>query len=146
LHVVLINNGGNLIHRQMPWGDAVGGAAGIENAMKSGLQVVAVFVQKDADGEASGPFWDEYSTNSMYAVQETWEGLAIAQHDIAPASTRIRETLNDGQLRAVRQIDPKLSGPTMGKGANWDVYEDGSGSLYTAKLAEARTLVGYPGA
>ena len=33
---------------------------------------------------------------------------------------------------------------TIGQGANWPVLDDGQGSNYEAKLAEARTLVGFP--
>jgi hypothetical protein len=32
----------------------------------------------------------------------------------------------------------------IGAGANWPVLDDGQGSNYEAKLAEARTLVGIP--
>ena len=146
IHVVLINPAGNLVHRTKAWGDNVGGSAGVEAASKSGLQVVAIFVEKDVNGEIGGPFWDEYSGNSMYALEETFEGIVIALHDTNPVSTRLRETLNDSALRPIRQVDNKLAGATMGKGSNWDTYEDGQGSLYDAKIAEARTLVGFPGA
>lgn len=145
IHAVLINPSGNLVHRQKAWGDNVGGSAGIEQFIRSGLQVVAVYVTKDVNGEAGGPFWDRYKGNSMLSVQETFEGISIAMHDVLPASTQIRETLNDAQLRPIRQVTAKLAKAIMGKGANWDMYEDGQGSLYEAKLAEANTLVGYPG-
>lgn len=146
IHVVLINPAGNLIHRSHPWGDARGGSAGVEASSRSGLQVVGIWVEKDTQGEAGGPFFDEYTTNSMYSVQETAEGISVSMHDITPSSTRIRETLNDKTLRSIRQIDPKLSAAVMGKGANWDVFENGTGALYEQKVAEARVLVGVPGA
>jgi hypothetical protein len=144
IFVVLIDGATNLVLRQKDWGESEGGSSSVETETASGQQVVAVFVEKDADGEAGGPFWDEYSGNSMYSVQETPEGISMGLHDITPTKTRIRETLNDGSLRAIRLVDPKLAEATMGKGSNWDVFEDGQGSLYEQKLAEARTLVGVP--
>lgn len=144
VHVVLIDGAMNLVHQLKDWGDSEGGSTSIESKTASGLQVVGVWIEKDAGGEAGGPFWDEYSGNSMYALQETFEGVTVAMHDINPANTRVRETLNDGAQRATRVIDPKLADATMGKGANWDVFEDGQGTLYEQKLAEARALVGIP--
>jgi hypothetical protein len=144
VHVVLIDGSTNLIHQMKDWGDSEGGSTGIEAVVSSGLQVVGIWVEKDVNGEAGGPFFDEYSGNSMYALQETFEGISIALHDITPASTRIRETLNDKTLRPIRHIDPKLADATMGKGSNWDVFENGQGSLYEEKLAAAQVLVGVP--
>lgn len=144
LHVVLINAGGQLIHRQKSWGDQHGGSAGIESSTKSGLQVVGMWDEQDINGERGGPFWTEYSGRSMLAVEETFEGIAIAQRDTQPSKSDITEVLNDGTARAKRDVDSKLAESVMGKGANWDVYQDGQGGQYNTKLSEARTLVGVP--
>ncbi len=145
IHVILIDSFEALVHLQMLWGDKQGGSAGIVSAMTSALEVVAVFNQKDVNGngETTGPFWDEYSGRSAISVQETSEGINIAQYDIFPETGDTQEALNDGSIRS------KLNGAAAaktatGKGSHWNVFEDGQGSLYIAKVEEARTLVGWP--
>lgn len=143
VHVVLINPGGNLVQRTMQF-NPVGGSAGIENAVKSALEVVAIFVQRDIEGDAGGPFTDEYSGNSQYSVAEAYDGITLTKRDLTGATK--------GAIKKSYYNDASSPGPNtpvanafeesaIAQGANWPVLDDGQGSNYEAKLAEARTLV-----
>lgn len=117
--------------------------AGPEASLKSHHQVVAVFVRRP---NPTGPpdFWDEYSTNSLHSVQENPDGCAILTHDsLGQGTTRLRQYNFDDTVEAQRQIDNKVAKAAAGRGANWDVLDDGTGTFYDQKLAEARTLAGF---
>jgi hypothetical protein len=135
IYAVLHLPNGNLQVKQSP-------PSGAEPALKSHNQVVAVYVKRTI-GDPPQDFWDEFSGNSMYKVQEETDGLAISAHDINPAKTRIKGFEN-GNQGPWREIDPKLANATMGGNASWDTLDDGQGTYYEQKLAEARVLVGYP--
>jgi hypothetical protein len=149
VHVVLINPAGNLIERTAQF-NPVTGNSNVENAVKSALQVVAVFVERDVNGDAGGPFWDEYSGNNQYKVEESYDGIQMGVRDIAgggsSASVRVKSYFSDlANPTAFSNIANDFYESVMGGGASWIVFDDGQGSLYEQKVAEARTLVGYPG-
>jgi hypothetical protein len=149
VHVVLINPAGNLIQRAVSF-NPVNGSSNVEMQSRSALQVVAVFVQRDLDGDQGGPFWDEYSGNNQYCVAESYDGVQMKVRDVpggggGQASVRVKSYYNDlANPTAFSAIDSKYHESVMGSGSNWIVFDDGEGSLYEQKLAEARTLVGYP--
>jgi len=139
--VVLMRPNGDLVVRE---GDLIG----CENRCKSVNKVVAIFTKKYDDADPSyGPFWDEYSGNSMYCLEEGDTEVVIKAHDINPAKTR-KKGLDKATSAptAWEEVDSKLADAVMGGGANWTVLDDGQGSLYEAKLQDAKVLVGYPGA
>jgi len=144
VHVVLINPAGQLVHRQRNFNPEVG-SIDLENAIKGNMIVVAVYLVRDLNGDAGGPFWDEYSGNSQYRVAESYDGVVVSKRDFTPphASTKGYYSDASSSLPATN-IDAKLIDSTMGSGANWPVLDDGQGSYYEQKLAEARALVGYP--
>jgi hypothetical protein len=144
VHVVLINPAGQLVHRQKNFNPEAG-SIDLENAVKGNLSVVAVFLVRDLNGDQGGPWWDEYSGNSQLRVAETFEGIAVSKRDFTPphASTKAYTSDANPPLPATN-IDSKLIDSTMGSGANWPVLDDGQGTYYAQKLAEARVLVGYP--
>lgn len=146
VHVVLINAGGNLIHRQVNFNPSVG-STGVENMVKSGLKVVAVFIQRDLNGDQGGPFWDEYSTNNQYTLSETYDGVEVKIRDITGSNKGVRRKSYFNDLTnptAIEQVSSALEDSVMGSGATWPVLDDGDGSFYDQKLAEAKTLVGFP--
>ena len=114
----------------------------IETAFQSSLQCVGVWVKRTV-GDPPQDYWDEFSGNSQYCVKQSEEGIVINAYDDAPEKTRTKELDND-VFNAWRTLDNKLASAYMGGGANWDVVDNGTGSYYEEKLAEARTLVGYP--
>lgn len=139
--VVLMKPDGTLFVRQ-------GSLAGVENRSKSVNKVVAVFTKRFDDVDPGyGPFWDEYSGNSMYGIEEGDDEVVIKAHDINPTKTR-KKGLDKATSTptAWEEVDSKLADAVMGGGANWTVLDDGQGSLYEAKLQDARVLVGFPGA
>jgi hypothetical protein len=147
VHVVLINPAGTLIHRQVNFNPAAG-SAGVENMVKSALKVVAVFVQRDLNGDTGGPWWDEYSTNNQYAIMETYDGVEVKIRDITGPSSGVRTKSYFNDLTnptAIAAVAKALEESTMGSGANWAVLDDGAGSYYEQKLNEAKNLVGLPG-
>lgn len=148
VHVVLINPAGNLIQRSVSF-NPTNGSANVEMLTRSALEVVAVFVQRDLDGDQGGPFWDEYSGNNQYCVAEAYDGVQMKIRDIAGGgggnSVRVKSYFNDlTNPTAFTTIGNAYHESVMGSGSNWIVFDDGQGSLYEQKLAEARTLVGYP--
>ncbi len=146
VHVVLITPAGVLIQRSVNFN--VGqGSAGVEHAVKSGFEVVSMYVVRDTEGDAGGPFWDEYSGNSQYSCAEAFNGVQIVKRDLTGATK--------GAVKKVYYDDAGSPGPNtpvanafeesaVAQGANWPVLDDGQGSNYEAKLAEARILVGLP--
>lgn len=146
VHVVLINPGGQLIERLSNY-NPTQGSQGVENACKSALEVVAVFVERDLEGDAGGPFWDEYSGNSQYAVLEAYDGVTVVKRDLTGAT---KGCIKKSYYNAAGSPGPNTSvasafeETTIGAGANWPVLDDGQGSYYEQKLAEARVLVGLP--
>ena len=151
VYVVLINPAGNLIQRDVSF-NPTNGSANVEMATKSALEVVAVFVKRDLNGDQGGPFWDEYSGNNQYCVAEAYDGVQMKVRDIAGGggggnSVRVKSYFSDlTNPTAFSTIASSYHESVMGSGSNWIVFDDGQGSLYEQKLAEARTLVGYPGA
>jgi hypothetical protein len=137
IKVVLRDNEGTLHVQESNYGDG----SDAEAACQSGCQVVAVFLVRDIPG---GPFWTEFSGNSMYSVINDQGGLSVAQHDLSPTRTRQRTYDAVGGETTPREIDNQLSDAYMGQGACWDVFDDGQGTAYEAALAEARILVGAP--
>jgi hypothetical protein len=131
IHVVLINPAGNLIQRTVNFNPAQG-SAGVEHGTKSALEIVALFVERDVQGDAGGPFWDEYSGNSQYSVTEAYDGVTVSYFDSAGSPGSNTPVANAFEESAI------------GAGANWPVLDDGQGTNYEAKLDEARTLVGIP--
>ena len=147
-HVVLINPAGNLIERTANF-NPVSGSSNIENSVKSALEVVAVFVQRDLNGDQGGPFWDEYSGNNQYKVEEAYDGIQIGVRDVpgggSQASVRVKSYFDDlASPTPFSTIGNAYHESVMGGGAGWIVFDNGEGSLYDQKLAEARTLVGFP--
>jgi len=148
VHVVLINPAGNLVHRQANY-NPTNGSVGLENMVKSALEVVAVWVVRDLNGDAGGPFWDEFSGNSQYKVVEAFDGIQVGKRDLTGQTlgAKIKSYFSDSSSPgSFVSVDSKLEDSVMGGGANWAVLDDGQGSLYTEKLAAAKTLVGVPGA
>lgn len=148
VHVVLINPAGNLIERTANF-NPVTGSNNVENLVKSALQIVAVFVERDVGGDQGGPFWDEYSGNNQYNVEESYDGVQIKVRDVpgggSPASVRVKSYFSDlANPTSLNSVDNVYHESVMGAGSNWIVMDDGQGSLYDQKLAEARTLVGFP--
>lgn len=141
VYAVLMKPNGDLLKRESDMN-------GCEAMFKSVLPVVAVFTKKYDDADpAYGPFWDEYSGNSMYSVEEGDTEVVIKAHDINPAKTRkkgLDKATSDPTMWT--EVDSKLADAVMGGGANWTVVDDGQGTLYEGKLQDARVLVGYPGA
>lgn len=148
VHVVLINPAGNLVHRQANY-DPTNGSVGLENSVKSALEVVGVWVVRDLNGDAGGPFWDEYSGNSQYKVEEAFDGVQVAKRDLAGQTlgVKVKSHFSDASSpTGFVTMDAKLEDSVMGGGASYAVLDDGQGSLYEEKLAAAKTLVGAPGA
>jgi hypothetical protein len=146
VHVVLINPGGSLIQRSVNFNEG-NGSSGVENACKSALEVVAVYVVRDIEGDAGGPFWDEYSGNSQYGVVESYDGITVVKRDLTGATKGCTKKSYYNNAASPGPNTPVASAfeeTTIGAGANWPVLDDGQGSNYEAKLAEARTLVGLP--
>lgn len=146
VHVVLINPAGNLIDRTVNFNPGNGSGA-VEQAVKSALEVVAVFVERDVEGDAGGPFWDEYSGNSQYGVVAAYDGVTVVKRDLTGSTkgTVKKSYFNDAASPGPNvQVASAFQETTIGAGANWPVLDDGQGSNYEAKLAEARTLVGVP--
>ena len=145
IHVVLVNPAGNLIQRTVAFNPGNGSGA-VEQAVKSALEVVAVFVERDVEGDAGGPFWDEYSGNSQYSIVAAYDGVTVVKRDLTGATK--------GAVKKSYYDDAGSPGPNVSianafeetsiGAANWPVLDDGQGSNYEAKLAEARTLVGLP--
>lgn len=151
VHIVLINPAGNLIQRTATF-NPVNGSSNLENMIKSALQVVAIFVVRDLNGDISGPFWDEWSGNNQYKISESYDGITVGVRDVpggggGGASVRLKAYFSDSASSApFSVIDSKYHESTMGSGGNWVVFDDGQGNLYEQKLQEARVLVGRPGA
>ena len=147
-YVVLINPAGTLIQRSVSF-NPTNGSANVEASTKSALEVVAVFVKRDLNGDQGGPFWDEYSGNNQYKVEEAYNGVQVKVRDIpgggSQASVRVKSYFSDlTNPTPFGTIGNAYHESTMGAGSNWVVFDDGQGSLYDQKLAEARTLVGFP--
>lgn len=135
---VLINPAGTLVQRNVTMGP------GSEALLKSSLQIVGLFIKRDQDESGNpGPWWDEFSGNSAYACQENSDGTGILSHNTPPGTTWIWQWNINHTRGARRQVSNNLAEALMGQGACWDVLDDGSGSYYEQKLAEAKTLVGY---
>lgn len=148
-YVVLINPAGNLIQRSVSF-NPTNGSANVESGTKSALEVVAVFVKRDLNGDQGGPFWDEYSGNNQYCLAEAYDGVQVKVRDVAgggtQASVRVKSYFNDlTNPTPFSSVDAVYYESIMGAGSNWIVFDGGEGSLYEQKVAEARTLVGYPG-
>lgn len=148
VHVVLINPSGNLICRTVNF-NPVSGSAGVESGVKSALKTIAVFVERDINGDQGGPFWDEYSGNNQYCVEESFDGVQVKVRNVPGggtlASVRVKSYFNDlSSPSGFGSIDSVYHESVMGAGSNWIVLDGGEGSLYEEKLAEARILVGYP--
>jgi hypothetical protein len=139
IYAVLMKPNGELLKRES-------NLAGSEHLFKSVHPVVAVFTKKWDDADpAYGPFWDEYSGNSMYSVVEGDDEVVISAHDVNPAKTRKKGIGKaDSAQTQWEQVDSKLADAVMGGGASWPVVDDGQGSFYEEKLQDARVLVGYP--
>ncbi len=145
-HVVLINPAGSLIQVSANFNPGQG-SNGVEHAVKSALEVVAVYIVRDLEGDAGGPFWDEYSGNSQYGVGEAFDGVTVVKRDLTGPSIGCikKQYFNDASSPG-----PNVSVPnafietTVSSGASWPVLDDGQGTNYEQKLAEARTLVGFP--
>jgi hypothetical protein len=137
IHVVLINPAGNLIQRTVNFNPAQG-SAGVEHGTKSALEIVALFVERDVQGDAGGPFWDEYSGNSQYSVTEAYDGVTVTKRDLTSYFD------SAGSPGSNTPVANAFEESAIGAGANWPVLDDGQGTNYEAKLDEARTLVGIP--
>jgi hypothetical protein len=140
IHVVLINPAGTLIQRTVNFNPAQG-SAGVEHGTKSALEVVALFVERDVQGDAGGPFWDEYSGNSQYSVAEAYDGVTVTKRDLTGATkgtTKKSYFDSAGSPGSNTPVANAFEESAIGAGANWPVLDD------EAKLAEARTLVGIP--
>lgn len=139
IYAVLMLPNGDLLKRESS-------LTGCESLFKSVHPVVAVFTKKTM-GDPPQDFWDEYSGNSMFSVEEGDDEVVIKAHDINPAKTRKRGISKaDDALTPWGEVDSKLADAVMGGGASWPVMDDGQGTLYEAKLQDAKVLVGYPGA
>jgi len=150
VYVVLINPAGNLIQRSVSF-NPTNGSANVEVGTKSALEVVAVFVKRDLNGDQGGPFWDEYSGNNQYCLAESYDGVQVKVRDVPGggtlASVRVKSYYSDlTNPTPFSSVGAVYHESVMGAGSNWIVFDEGEGSLYEQKLAEARTLVGYPGA
>jgi len=150
VYVVLINPAGNLVQRSVSF-NPTNGSANVESVTKSALQVVAVFVKRDINGDQGGPFWDEYSGNDQYCVAEAYDGVQMKVRDVKGPGTvpavRVKTYFNDlTNPTGFSYLEAVFHESVMGSGSNWIVFDAGEGSLYEQKLAEARTLVGWPGA
>ena len=117
IHVVLVNPAGNLIQRTVAFNPGNGSGA-VEQAVKSALEVVAVFVERDVEGDAGGPFWDEYSGNSQYSIVAAYDGVTtLARRDRTsrsptlsrrPASARpTGPCLTTARARTTRRSSPR---------------------------------------
>lgn len=145
VHVVLINAGGNLIDRTVNFNPGNGSGA-VEQAIKSALECVAVYIERDINGDAGGPFWDEYSGNSQYSVGAAYDGVTVVKRDlIGPTKGAIKKSYYDDAVSPGPNtpIAAAFEETSIGA-ANWPVLDDGQGSNYEAKLAEARILIGLP--
>jgi len=131
VHVVLINPAGNLLHMQSSF-------AGSQVASASALQVVAVFFRRD-NTSGPGSFWDEFSGNDAYCLEENASGVGIKVRDVTPSSLRIKQFNAVGNPDPIRAIGNQLADAVM-SGACWDTYDGGD---YADKLTAARTLVGF---
>lgn len=146
VHVVLINPGGQLIQRTVAFNPG-NGSSSVEHAIKSGMEVVACYVERDVEGDVGGPFWDEYSGNSQYGVAESYDGVTMVKRDLTgPTKGCTKKAYhNDATSPGPNQtVAAAFEDTTIGSGASWPVLDDGQGSTYEAKLTEARTLVGFP--
>jgi hypothetical protein len=146
VHVVLINPAGVLIDRTVNFNPAQG-SAGVEHGVKSGLQIVALYVERDVQGDAGGPFWDEYSGNSQYSCAESYDGVLIVKRDLTGATKgAIKKSYFDNadSPGPNTPIANAFEESAVAQGANWPVLDGGEGSSYEQKLAEARILVGFP--
>lgn len=146
VHVVLVNPAGNLIDRKVNFNPGNGSGA-VENAVKSALEVVAVFIERDIEGDAGGPFWDEYSGNSQYSVSEAYDGITVVKRDLTGQTKGAikKQYFNEaGSPGPNVPVGSAFEETTVAQGANWPVLDDGQGSNYEQKLAAARTLVGLP--
>ena len=139
IYAVLVLPNGDLLKKESP-------LEGCEHLFKSVHPVVGVFMKR-TEGDPPQDFWDEFSGNSMFSVVEGDDEVVISAHDVNPAKTRKK-----GVAKATEQqtqwteVDSKLADAVMGGGASWPVMDDGQGSLYEAKLQDARVLVWDPGA
>jgi len=146
VHAVLINPAGNLIDRTVNF-NPTNGSSAVENAVKSALEVVAIFVERDINGDAGGPFWDEYSGNSQYSVAAAYDGITVTKRDLTGATRgAIKKSYFDDSASPGpnTSVATAFEETTVAQGANWPVLDDGQGSNYETKLAEARILVGLP--
>jgi len=94
-------------------------------------------------GDPPQPFAEEYSGNSAYSFFETDEGVGANAFDVTPEKARQKLMKTAGGSTTFRDLPAKTSSAVM-QGVAADVYEDGQGSEYEMRLAEAQTLVGYP--
>lgn len=143
---ITTDNPPNLILREQEF-DPTNGSLDVESALASGRQVVAVWIVRDLDGDLGGPFWDEYSGNSQYRVESTFDGVDVGERDLTgnTQGVRTRTYYSNATAPAARvDVAREFEDSTMGRGAGWTVYQDGQGTAYNTQLAAARTLAGVP--
>jgi hypothetical protein len=137
IHVVYIDAAEQLVHQMILISQGHADLA-------SQHAVIGVWMEKpNLSGE--GPLWIEFSGNSVYAVERNTNGMAITKHDTTPGTfTAVRQFNDTDDWDAQRIVDPKVASAAIGKGSNWDVFENGEGAVYEGHLASARTLVRIP--
>lgn len=136
VYVALYRPDGTLVYKEADYGD---GLTGQENSLKSNLECVAIFVKRE---QGTNVFWDSYSGNSAYKFEAGSDGVNIYSHDTTGSNrTRLRHYTNTGGIESVQDIPSQLADAVMGGGATLVVLDEGSGSLYEQKLAEARSYM-----
>lgn len=145
VHVVLYNPGGNQITRTANF-NPINGSLNVEGQIKNArLQVIGVWIVRDQNGDAGGPFWDEYSGNSAYSVIQAYDGISMVKRDTTGAAkgAAIKSYFNDGSNpTGFQTVASPQEDIVMAQGAQWTVLDDGQGSLYQTELETARVSLG----
>jgi hypothetical protein len=128
-----VDENDNNVYRE---GDFGAGFSGAENALKSHLQCLAVFVGRL---QGAQDFWDAFTGSSCYTVTEDADGgLDVYAHDSSGQGlTRVRHYNPDGTAVPFRAVDSKVSQAVMGGGATADTFGNGTGNTYVSKTNAA---------
>lgn len=144
--LITTDNPPNLILREQEY-DPIDGSALVQVALASSRQVVACYNVRDLDGDAGGPFWDEFSGNSRYRVQSTFDGVDWARQDLTGPTQGVftRQYFSNAAPPAAQvDVENNAEDLVMAQGTSWLVYEDGQGSEYATQLEAARILASVP--
>jgi len=142
IYVYLLTPGNQLVRREMNH-SPVANTAGLEHMFKAGaaFKAVVVYHVRDLEGDAGGPFLDNFDVIEQLKVGGTADGLTIARRDFTGPNkgTTERTYFSNGSppLQATG-IEAAFEDGVMAGGANWRVLDDGSGSVYDQRLVEAR--------